>query len=241
MRSVLVLGILFILLVLLIPIHLILRLIGFAWPKVRYAIGKAIVYWAFRLELFVTQAKIEVKGKENIPDEPVLFVSNHRSYFDILVIFTTCGKRPGFVSKKEMKSFPLLNWWMKNICCLFLDRNDVRSGMQMIKDGAGLIQSGYSMVICPEGSRNQSDELLPFKEGSMKMAEKAGCKIVPVSLIDTDQLLEARPGFDIRKGKVKVVYGEPINLEEFSKQERKKMGAYVQSRIADTIQREKFR
>jgi len=223
-----------------IPVHLILVIIGRFDMELRYKIGNAIVYWAFRWELFQTQAKIEVKGLENIPKEPVLFVSNHRSYFDILVIHTTSTKRPGFVAKKEMESFPLLNWWMKNICCLFLDRKDLRSGVQMIKDGAALIQSGHSMVICPEGTRNQKEEMLPFKEGSLKMAEKAGCAVIPVTLIDTDQLLEARPGFDIRKGHVKVIYGKPVYLNALSKEEKKKAGAYVQNIIAKTMKEEKI-
>lgn len=240
MRSVLVLGFLFLFLVVMIPVHLILVIIGRFNMELRYKIGNAIVYWAFRWELFQTQAKIEVKGVENIPDEPVLFVSNHRSYFDILVIHTTSTKRPGFVAKKEMEKFPLLNWWMKNICYLFLDRKDLRSGVQMIKDGAALIQKGHSMVICPEGTRNQKAEMLPFKEGSLKMAEKAGCAVIPVTLIDTDQLLEARPGFDIRKGHVKVIYGKPIYLNELSQEDKKKAGNYVQNIIAETMKEEKI-
>lgn len=239
MRSILVLGFLFLFLVIMIPVHLILVLIGKFNPELRYKLGNSIVYWAFRWELFQAQAKIEVKGIENIPDEPVLFVSNHRSYFDILVIHTTSTKRPGFVAKKEMESFPLLNWWMKDICCLFLDRKDLRSGIEMIKDGAELIKNGHSMVICPEGTRNQKEEMLPFKEGSLKMAEKAGCAVVPVTLVDTDQLLEARPGFDIRKAHVKVIYGEPIYLDELSKEDKKKAGAYVQNIIAKTLKEEK--
>ncbi|MCM1157923.1 MAG: 1-acyl-sn-glycerol-3-phosphate acyltransferase [Bacteroidales bacterium] len=238
MRSVLVLGFLFLFLVLMIPVHLILLLIGKCSPELRYRIGNAIVYWAFRWELFQAGAKIEVKGRENIPEEPVLFVPNHRSYFDILILHTTSTKRPGFVAKAEMNKFPLLNWWMKNICCLFLDREDMRSGMQMIKDGAALIQAGHSMVICPEGTRNQKPEMLPFREGSLKMAEKAGCPVVPVTLIGTDRLLEARPGFDIRKAEVKVIYGEPIDLKSLSKEKRKKAGAYVQGIIEETMKKE---
>lgn len=238
MRSVLVLGFLALFLIIMIPVHGILVLIGKFNLELRYRIGNAIVYWAFRWELFQTQAKIEVKGVENIPEEPVLFVSNHRSYYDILVLHTTSTKRPGFVAKVEMNHFPLLNWWMRNICCVFLDRKDLRSGMQMIKDGAEMIKKGHSMVICPEGTRNQKKEMLPFKAGSLKMAEKAGCPVIPVTLIDTDQLLEARPGFDIRKGHVKVIYGKPIYLKEFSREEKKKAGTYVQSIIEDTIEKE---
>ena len=235
MRTVLVLGFLFLFLVVMIPVHLILLLIGKWNRELRFRLGNAIVYWAFRLELFFTQAKIEVEGQENIPKEPVLFVSNHRSYYDILVIHTTSTKRPGFVSKKEIKRIPFLSWWMDNICCLYLDREDLRSGMQMIKDGTKLIKEGHSIVICPEGHRNQTKELLPFKEGSLKIAEKADCPVVPVTLVDTDQLLEARPGFDIRKGKVKVIYGEPFYIKDLPKEQRKRAGAYVQGIIEKNL------
>lgn len=238
MRSVLVLGFLFLFLVIMIPVHLILLLIGKFNTELRYQIANFIVYWAFRWELFQAQANIEVKGKENIPKEPVLFVSNHRSYFDVLVMHTTSTKRPGFVAKKEMESFPLLNWWMKDICCLFLDRDDLRAGVQMIKDATELIKQGHSIVICPEGTRNQGKELLPFKEGSLKIAEKADCPVVPVTLINTDQLLEARPGFDIRKADVKVIYGKPFYMKDLSKEERKKAGTYVQEIIKETMHRE---
>lgn len=237
-RSVLVLTFLFLFLVLMIPVHLILLLIGKFNPELRYRIGNAIVYWAFKWELFVTQADIEVKGTEHIPEEPVLFVTNHRSYYDILVIHTTSTKRPGFVAKKEIKKVPFLSWWMNNICCLYLDREDIRSGMQMIKDGTQLIRSGHSMVICPEGHRNQEKEMLPFKEGSLKMAERAGCPVVPVTLIDTDQLLEVRPGFNIRKGKVKVIYGEPFYIKDLPKEQKKKAGSYARSIIEDTMKKE---
>lgn len=108
----------------------------------------------------------------------------------------------------------------------------------MIKDGAALIQKGHSIVICPEGTRNQKPEMLPFKEGSLKMAEKAGCPVVPVTLVDTDQLLETRPGFDIRKARVKVIYGEPFYVKDLPKEQRKHAGAYVQRIIEDTMKRE---
>ncbi|MCM1498981.1 MAG: 1-acyl-sn-glycerol-3-phosphate acyltransferase [Clostridium sp.] len=238
MRSVIVLGFLFLFLVVMIPVHLILLLIGKKNPERRFSISNTIVYWAFRWELFQAGAHVEVEGTENIPDGPVLFVSNHRSYFDILVLHTTSTKRPGFVAKAEMDKFPLLNWWMRNICCIFLDRTDVRSGAEMIKNGAELLKNGHSMVICPEGTRNQKPEMLPFKEGSLKMAEKADCPVVPVVLMNTDQLLEIRPGFDIRSGEVKVIYKEPFYMKDLPKEQRKKAGAYVQEIIADTIKRE---
>lgn len=235
MRNILVLGFLFLYLVLLIPVHLILRIIGIWNPNLRYKLGNAFVYHAFRFELLQAGAHIAVEGKDKIPDKPVLFVSNHRSYFDILLLHTTSGKRPGFVAKAEMDKFPLLNWWMKDIGCLFLDRKDLRSGVQMIKDGAEHIKNGRSMVICPEGTRNQEKEMLPFKEGSLKMADKAECPVVPVAIIDSDQMLEVRPGFHIKSGHPKVIYGEPFYIKELEKEDRKHAGAYAQGLIKKMI------
>ena len=236
MRNFLVLGFLFLFLVFMIPVHLIFRIIGIWNPELRYKIGIAIVYHAFRWELFQAGAHITIEGKENIPDEAVLFVTNHRSYFDILLLHTTSGKRPGFVAKAEMDKFLLLNWWMRNINCLFLDRQDMRSGVQMIKDGAELIKKGHSMVICPEGTRNQQHEMLPFKEGSLKMADKADCPVVPVAIIDSDQMLEIRPGFHIKSGSPKVIYGKPFYIKDLDKDNRKHAGAYVQEIIRDMIE-----
>lgn len=221
-----------------IPVHGILVLIGKFNPELRYKIGNSIVYWGFKWELFQAGAKVTVEGTEHIPECPVLFVANHRSYFDILLMHTTSTKRPGFVAKKEIMKLVPLKWWMDDICCLYLDRKDIRSGMQMIKDGAELIKNGHSLVICPEGTRNQGKEMLPFKEGSLKIAEKAGCPVVPVTLVGSDKLLEVRPGFDIRSAKVKLIYGEPIYLNELSRDEKKKAGAYVQNIIKNTLEKE---
>jgi 1-acyl-sn-glycerol-3-phosphate acyltransferase len=111
----------------------------------------------------------------------------------------------------------------------------MRSGVKMIKDGAELIKNGHSMVICPEGTRNQEKEMLPFKEGSLKMADKADCPVVPVAIIDSDQMLEVRPGFHIKSGSPTVIYGTPFYIRELDKENRKHAGAYVQGIIKDMI------
>ena len=71
----------------------------------------------FRLILHVVGVSVTVKGMENIPKgQPVLYVGNHRSYFDILVGYTTVPGKLGFVAKKEMLRYPFLSDWMVNAC-----------------------------------------------------------------------------------------------------------------------------
>ena len=94
------------------------------------------------------------------------------------------------------------------------------------------------MVIFAEGTRSQGKEMLPFKEGSIKMAEKADCPVVPVTIMNSDQLLEDWPGFSIKKANVKIIYGDPVYVKDLPKEQKKKAGAYIQEMIAANIEKE---
>ena len=75
----------------------------------------------FRFILKLSGVTYEVQGLENIPsDRAVLYVGNHRSYFDILVGYMTVPGLTGFVAKKEMLKIPLLRAWMRRVNCLSL-------------------------------------------------------------------------------------------------------------------------
>lgn len=186
-------------------------------------------------------AEVTVRGYEKIPeDRPVLYVGNHRSYFDILVGYTTVSGRVGFVAKKEMEKIPLLSGWMINVNCLFLDRKNIKEGLKTILAGVEKIKRGVSVWIFPEGTRNRNDdlkELLPFKEGSLKIAEKSGCPVVPVAITGTADIFEKHMPF-IKPGKVTIEFGDPIFLKELPPEERKFAGAYTRKRIIEMLEKE---
>ena len=82
----------------------------------------------------------------------------------------------GFFAKKEMEKVPLLSTWMKRLHCLFLDRNDLKQGLKTILTAIEKVKSGISICIFPEGTRNKNEDeldMLPFHEGSFKIAAKA--------------------------------------------------------------------
>ena len=186
--------------------------------------------------------EVTVKGYEKIPkDRPVLYVGNHRSYFDILVGYTTVPGRVGFIAKKEMEKIPLLSGWMINVNCLFLDRKNIKEGLKTILAGVEKIKRGVSVWIFPEGTRNRNSdpkELLPFKEGSLKIAEKSGCPVVPVAITGTADIFETHIP-RITPGKVTIEFGEPIILKELPPEERKFAGAYTRKRIMEMLEKEK--
>ena len=179
-----------------------------------------------------------IRESENIPDEPVLFVGNHRSYFDILLTYSRCPRLTGYVAKKEMEKIPLLSTWMKYVYCLFLDREDPKQGMKTILQAIDYVKSGISICIFPDGTRNTGEELslLPFKEGSFKIAEKAGCAIVPISLNNTAQIFEAHLPF-VRKTHVVVEYGKPVYPKDLDKETRKHLAPYFEAIIKETIEK----
>lgn len=214
-----------------IPVLLIETIIGKFNPRLKVKTSQGIVVGAFKIILFVCGIKKTVIGRENIPEgKPVLYVSNHRSYFDILIGYTSVPDLTGFVAKKEMEKIPFLNVWMKYLNCLFLDREDVKEGLKTILKGIELIKQGYSVFISPEGTRNHSHEMLPFKEGSLKIAEKSGCPIIPVALSNTDEAFENHLPW-VRKAHVIIEFGAPVYPEKLPKEAQKHLGSYVRDII----------
>ncbi|WP_342758181.1 lysophospholipid acyltransferase family protein [Kineothrix sedimenti] len=194
----------------------------------------AIVNWAFRCCLKIAGTTVTVIGEENVPlDAPVLYVGNHRSYFDILLTYTRVPRPTGYIAKKEMQKFPLLVNWMNNLHCLFLDRKDIKQGLQTILQGIEKVKSGISICIFPEGTRNKvNDTFLPFHEGSFKIAEKSGCAIIPMSINNSGAIFEDHLP-RIKKAHVVIEYGKPIYIKDMPKEERKFVGVYVQNIVKE--------
>ncbi|MEH2944905.1 1-acyl-sn-glycerol-3-phosphate acyltransferase [Lachnospiraceae bacterium KK002] len=198
-----------------------------------------IVQWAFRVVLFLAGTDITVIGEEHVPkDQPVLYIPNHLSYFDIVITYSRCPGLTGYIAKDKMERYPLLSTWMKRLYCLFLDREDMREGLKMVLTGIDHIKHGISICIFPEGTRNPNPEegMMPFKEGSLKMAEKTGCPVIPVAISNTHNIFESHMPF-IRKCHVIVEYGEPILLKELDKEQRKFSGAYTRSKIEEMLKK----
>lgn len=237
-RFVCVLIFLILFLILTIPIFFIEWIIGKCNPQMRDKSCLRIVQWAFRVILKITGVQTTVIGEERVPDEAVLFIGNHRSFFDIHLTYSRCRRVTGYIAKKEMEHIPLLSTWMRFLYCLFLDRNNPKEGLKTILQAMDYINKGISVCIFPEGTRNDGEELslLPFKEGAFKIATKTNCPIIPISMNNTCAIFEKQfPR--IKKSHVVIEYGEPIYPDSLEKEEKKHIGAYVQNIIAKTIEK----
>ncbi len=235
MRFILVVLFLVIFFIISIPLYLIELILGRFNHRAMVASSQRIVVGAFHVVLFLSGVRRTVIGMDNIPkDEAVLYISNHRSYFDVPVAYTSVPTLTGFMAKKEIGRIPFLSTWMKFLQCLFLDREDIKQGLKTILKGIDLVKNGYSVFISPEGTRNHGKEMLPFKEGSFKIAEKTGCAIIPVAISNTDELFENHMPW-IRSGHVIIEYGKPIYPKNLDKEQQKFLGSYVQGIIREML------
>lgn len=234
-RSILAVLFVAVFLIVSLPIQGVLWIVGRFNPWAKKTISLAIVSWAFNVVLFISGVKRTVIGEENVPkDTAVLYVGNHRSIFDIVLAYPRVPAPTGFIAKKEILKVPLLNIWMIYMDCLFLDRKDIRKGMEMILTAIDKVKNGISIFIYPEGTRNKTDAPLgEFHKGSFKIAQKTGCPIIPVVINHSDEILEQHMPF-IKRTNVTIEYCKPIIPGELSKEDQKSIDKFVYDIVEQT-------
>lgn len=231
MRTIIILILYVVISILSIPMYLVEAIVRLSNKKAAAHMAQVIVKGAFNLVMFVSGCQKTILGKENIPaDTPVMYAANHRSFYDIILAYATVPNQTAFISKMEIKKMPCVAQWMYFLNCLFMDRGDVKQNLNVILSAISLVKEGYSIYIAPEGTRNATDTLLEFKEGSMKIATKGKCPIIPVCLCNTENIFENNLPW-IKRGKILIEYGKPIYPDDLDKETKKQLGAYVREQI----------
>lgn len=199
-------------------------------------ISELMVRFFSKLTIFIVGTNIIIIGKENLPDSPCLYVSNHRSYFDIIISMKYVQNKTFFVAKKAIGKVPILNFFMKHLKCLLLDRNDIRQGLSVILQAIEQVKSGYSCFIYPEGTRTSTPDhsMLPFKEGSFKIATKGNVPICPITIINSRNIYERQQPL-FKKSTVYYIIDKPIYYDKLDAEEKKFIGAYCQDIIKKNI------
>jgi 1-acyl-sn-glycerol-3-phosphate acyltransferase len=209
-----------------------LKVIVSATFRVPYRKGgvfdSAPVGWGrFLLRANGLQAKVE--GLEHLaPGQPYVFVSNHLSWVDIWALVDVLPDSPRFVSKMELRHFPIIGRAMEEAGQIFIDRQQIRSAMDAYQNAANTIRSGHSAVVFAEGTRSRTGALLPFKKGPFVLAIAAQVPAVPVRVIGTYQVLP-RGSNVIRPGPITVRVGEPIPTTGMTYEDRDGFSEKVRS------------
>lgn len=189
-------------------------------------------YSRFVFTLF--RIKVEVKGRENIPESGnICFISNHQGLADIPLIVGYIPKTVGFIAKEELKKIPVLNIWMKAMKCVLIDRTNARNAVIAINRAIENIQNGHPMVIFPEGTRSRGNEMGSFKPGSFKLVTGANCIAIPVTINGTFNIVETT-GM-ITPARLTLTIHPPIDVSTLSQTEKSKLSEQVEGIVKSVL------
>ena len=135
--------------------------------------------------------RVKKEGFEKIPAGPVVFVANHISNFDPIVVMSAYAGKLIFISKESNFHIPIAGALMKKAGYLSIDRENSMRALRTLKTAAELVENeAVSVGIYPEGTRSKSGELQEFKDGAFYLAKHAK---VPVVLLATSNTQNIRP------------------------------------------------
>lgn len=211
--------------------YLIIGILGKKEKQKEY-LNKITKNWA-RHMVKLTGSNVELIGEENIPEGNVLFVSNHQGNFDIPLFLGYVPKLKGFVAKTELKKMPMVSRWMKELGCIFIDRNNLRQSLSAILDGIEKLKNGSNLVIFPEGTRSKGNKMGEFKKGSLKLATKSNATIVPITIIGSYKILEENK--KITPTDVKIIIHKAIDTKGMSNEDKKDLGDMLFKIISEPL------
>lgn len=198
-----------------------------------------VVYIFTNILYFISGANVSILHDDNIikiqnlvkEGKPVFIVSNHRSNFDLIIGYSLLNIPCGIVAKNNLLKVPFLSYWMKKIDCIFLDRTDIRSGIQMVLDAIKKINVGIPIWVCPEGTRNKSDDplsILEFKLGTFKIASKTSAYVCPIAFYKTDEIFEKHKPF-IKSVDVGFAVGDIFKYEDLDDKDKENISVYTEN------------
>lgn len=165
-----------------------------------------------RILLLLSGVRVKIKGLENIPSGPVIFLSNHQGAFDIPALQAYLPKQFRWVAKKSLFKIPVVGWSMSLAGYIKVDREHGHKAMQSLEEAAGKVKAGTSVLIFPEGTRSSSGELLAFKRGAFMLASLSRVPVVPIGIRGTNRVMK-KGSLRIRPADVTVNIGKPIVTE----------------------------
>jgi 1-acyl-sn-glycerol-3-phosphate acyltransferase len=192
------------------------------------------VIWS-RINAFMVPMFVKVSGKENIePNISYIVIANHQSYFDVFLIYGWLGLDIKWVMKKELYKIPGLGFGSKKVGHIFIDRSNKRAAIESLEKAKKRLINGTSVVIFPEGTRSGSGKPGVFKRGAFKLAIDFGLPILPVTVIDTKNILPANSMY-LSPGKAKMVIHKPIDISPYNEKNMDELIKRVKGDICSAL------
>ncbi len=154
----------------------------------------------------------EIEGIDSLYQErPAVFVFNHQSLLDSMVLAHLLREDVVAMVKKEMGNTPVVGPLLRQADTIFVDRNALDQH-EVLQRALDVLKSGRSLVIAPEGSRSTLGNIQPFKHGAFYIARKAGVPIIPIVLHNVKDALP-NGGWLIRPATIRITVLPPVPAE----------------------------
>jgi 1-acyl-sn-glycerol-3-phosphate acyltransferase len=201
--------------------------------RVPYRIGQA---WA-KFILLANGVRLQVTGLDNISKkQSYVFISNHQSNLDGLVIGSTLPSPLRFVIKKSLLKLPIMGQAFKLGRMIPIERGDGARSIEIINRAAGELKNGISALFFGEGRRTRDGLLQPFKKGGFIFSITTKLPLVPVTVINSFNLFPSG-AMCIRHGTVRIIIGEPIRTEDSRAEDAEALRDRVRSAILENLVR----
>ncbi|MDM8516146.1 lysophospholipid acyltransferase family protein [Desulfobacterales bacterium HSG16] len=189
--------------------------------------------WAKSI-LLVSRVKISPKGLFWLDrSRPYIYMSNHQSHYDIPVLYSCLDVQFRWLAKVELFKIPIFGQAMKQAGYISINRSNRQSAFESLDTAAAKIRNGVSVLIFPEGTRSNDDNIGPYKKGGFVLAVDSGVPIVPVVIRGTRAVLPKRE-FKITPGNVTLEIKKPIDTFGYSRKNKDELLEIVRKSMSET-------
>jgi 1-acyl-sn-glycerol-3-phosphate acyltransferase len=191
-------------------------------------------FWA-RISLLFAGVRLEIAGGQHLPKhEPIIYMANHQSNFDILALFAGMPLQFRWLAKEELFRIPLFGLAMRRSGYIPIDRSDRKKALQGMTEAVRRINAGTSLVIFPEGTRSPDATLLPFKKGGFNLAIQAQVPVIPVAITGSGAIMPKHSRW-IRGGTIRVEFFPAISTAGRGPADRDALVEEVRQPIAQAL------
>jgi len=179
------------------------------------------VTWSIRLVLwtlgFTRVVKTTIVNADVVPAKgAVLLAANHTSMVDVLFILAALRREAIAMAMAELWKSPLTRWLVEVLGQIPVVRGDSESGKQAMESATQALLDGALVGIFPEQKCVLPGESAPYRPGVAVLSKRTGVPIIPVRLVNANELLPVDEKFPVFGHTVYVIFGEPIDPDDFA-------------------------
>ncbi|WP_330228263.1 HAD-IB family hydrolase [Nocardia sp. NBC_00508] len=203
--------------------------------KDRQQMADALMAHAARNTLRIAGVHVRVTGAERAKaPRPAVFLFNHQSQFDIIIVPEVLGGGVTGIGKKELTKNPVFGPLMRFAGVTFIDRSNTAQAKAALRPVVETLRSGLSIAVSPEGTRSYTPEVGAFKKGAFHIAIQAGVPVIPIVIRNAGEICW-RNAMVARRGTVDVAILDPIDVSAWNPDDMDENVERVRQLFIDTL------